>query len=235
MKGNVRVHATPPLMSNESLSRRRFLSSLTIVAGGIAAVSIMPGCAASADAGLDENGDELDVSEEDLKSCSKTSTTIGTNHGHTLTVSEADINAGVSKTYTLGGSHAHTVTLTAANFATLKSTGKLVTASSADLGHSHSVTVGCTGPTVVTGAPTLCKTSGPSAIIGANHGHTLAIRAADVAAAVAKSYSIAGGAGHDHVVNVSPANFKTLRTKGTLTIKSAIGAGHSHSVTLTCA
>ena len=70
-------------------------------------------------------------------------------------------------------------------------------------------------------------------VISANHGHSLVVSPADVAAGVAKTYSIQGAAGHDHLVTITAAQFARLGAGQTITIPSTNGAGHTHSVTVT--
>ena len=85
-------------------------------------------------------------------------------------------------------------------------------------------------------APAACGASG--AAIAGNHGHVLTIARADLDSMVAMSYSIAGGANHDHMVTFSPAQLQTLKTGGAVTVTSTIGDGglgaHSHNVTASC-
>jgi hypothetical protein len=71
-------------------------------------------------------------------------------------------------------------------------------------------------------------------VISANHGHTLVVSPADVAARVQKTYSIKGTSGHDHLVTITPAQFTTLGAGQAITVLSTNGAGHTHSVTVTC-
>ena len=71
--------------------------------------------------------------------------------------------------------------------------------------------------------------------ISANHGHTMTVTAAEVSAAVTKTYSIQGSAGHAHQVTVTAAQFRALGLGGTVTVASTTGAGHTHSVTVRCA
>jgi hypothetical protein len=73
------------------------------------------------------------------------------------------------------------------------------------------------------------------ATIGSNHGHSLVVPPADVAAAVGKTYSIKGGSGHDHLVTLSASHFATLAAGRSVTVGSSNVGGHTHSVTVTCA
>lgn len=71
-------------------------------------------------------------------------------------------------------------------------------------------------------------------VISANHGHSLLVSAADVAAGVAKTYSIAGSSSHDHTVTISAAQFATLAAGRAVTVTSSKDAGHTHTVKVTC-
>jgi hypothetical protein len=78
-----------------------------------------------------------------------------------------------------------------------------------------------------------CGASG--AAIAGNHGHSFTIPSADLDSMVDKSYSIAGTAGHDHTVVLTPANMVQLKANQTVTVTSSSGAGHDHVVTVSCA
>jgi hypothetical protein len=80
-----------------------------------------------------------------------------------------------------------------------------------------------------------CEAHPPSDTISANHGHTLTVTQADVAAGVLKMYSIMGTAAHDHTVSVTSNSFDTLKSGQSVTITSTTNADHSHSVTIVCA
>jgi hypothetical protein len=71
--------------------------------------------------------------------------------------------------------------------------------------------------------------------ISANHGHKLVVSSADVAAGVAKTYSIQGAASHDHEVTISATQFAQLALGGSITMVSTTTLGHTHNVTVTCA
>lgn len=77
-------------------------------------------------------------------------------------------------------------------------------------------------------------TCGPPAI-SANHGHSLVVAPADVAAGVAKTYSIQGSAGHDHQITLTPAQFSALSSGHKVTVVSTNDLGHTHTVTVSCA
>lgn len=71
-------------------------------------------------------------------------------------------------------------------------------------------------------------------VISANHGHSLVVSPADVAAGRAKTYSIQGASGHTHGITISAAQFAQLAAGQAIVVTSTIGAGHTHSVTVTC-
>jgi len=79
-----------------------------------------------------------------------------------------------------------------------------------------------------------CLDNGTSAAIEGNHGHTLSVSEEDVAAGVEKIYDIRGSSAHAHSVTVTAANFATLAGNNPVTVSSTSGAGHTHSVTVTC-
>lgn len=70
--------------------------------------------------------------------------------------------------------------------------------------------------------------------ITANHGHSLAVSAGDVAAGAEKSYSIQGSSGHPHTVVVTAAMFADLQQSKPVTVDSSEDADHMHTVTITC-
>jgi hypothetical protein len=76
--------------------------------------------------------------------------------------------------------------------------------------------------------------------ISSNHPggeHALTVAAADIAAAVDKTYSIKGASGHDHSVTVTAAHFATLQDGGAVADvpTEPDSTGHSHKVTISCA
>jgi hypothetical protein len=79
-----------------------------------------------------------------------------------------------------------------------------------------------------------CQSSSATAVIGSNHGHSLLVSAADVAAGVAKTYSIQGSATHDHEVTLSSVHFTNLKARKELTLQST-PTDHTHPVTVRCA
>lgn len=80
-----------------------------------------------------------------------------------------------------------------------------------------------------------CSANGTSTAISANHGHTLAVTAADVTAGTEKSYAIDGNSDHGHMVTLTADDFATLQDNDSITVTSTSGGGHTHSVTVSCA
>jgi len=79
-----------------------------------------------------------------------------------------------------------------------------------------------------------CIDNGTNSSIGGNHGHTLSVSAADVNAGIEKSYGIQGSATHNHQVTVTVPQFATLANNQSVVVTST-SAGHTHSVTISCA
>ncbi len=80
-----------------------------------------------------------------------------------------------------------------------------------------------------------CLENGTSTNIGSNHGHTLSVSKEDVTAGAEKTYSILGDSGHNHDVTITAADFTNLQQNQAITVTSSSGAGHTHSVTVSCA
>lgn len=99
--------------------------------------------------------------------------------------------------------------------------------------------IGCSSDDDVTPTPPAVSTgncnNGATGAIGTNHGHSLAVSAADVQAGVQKTYTIQGTSGHDHNITLSVANFTTLSTGTSVSVNSTAGGGHTHSVNVVCA
>ena len=96
----------------------------------------------------------------------------------------------------------------------------------------------------VTPVTSTCMTEGPVAQILDNHlpsggDHALDIPAADVVAAVEKTYDIRGdNVGHTHTVTVTAADFLSLQDGDSVALVSSnngpVGFGHEHNIELTC-
>jgi hypothetical protein len=79
-----------------------------------------------------------------------------------------------------------------------------------------------------------CVDNGTVGSISANHGHSITVSKADVAAGVEKQYDISGSADHDHSVTVSESDFASLKNNQQISVTSTSGGGHTHSVTVSC-
>ncbi|EAR01146.1 hypothetical protein [Maribacter sp. HTCC2170] len=80
-----------------------------------------------------------------------------------------------------------------------------------------------------------CLANGTSISIGSNHGHSLTVSKADVNAGVAKTYSIQGTSGHGHTINLTAANFTSLKANSSISITSTNDNDHTHAVQVSCA
>lgn len=89
-------------------------------------------------------------------------------------------------------------------------------------------------PTPGPGPNANCLDNGTNSSIGSNHGHTLSVSAADVNAGIEKTYGIQGSSTHNHQVTVTANHFATLAGNQSVSITST-AAGHTHSVTISCA
>lgn len=101
----------------------------------------------------------------------------------------------------------------------------------------------CDDEPLYPGAST-CTTVGPVVEILDNHlpsggDHALDVPAADVVAAVERTYDIRGdNVGHTHTVTLTETHFLTLQGGDPVTVQSSnngpVGFGHEHTVRLTC-
>lgn len=80
-----------------------------------------------------------------------------------------------------------------------------------------------------------CVQNGTAVEIASNHGHSLTVPKADVMAGAAMTYNIQGTATHPHTVTISTGAFAMLAANQTAMTVSSTDAGHSHSITITCA
>jgi len=90
------------------------------------------------------------------------------------------------------------------------------------------------GTATIDAPPPNCLANGTRAIIPYNHGHTLDIPAADIAAGTPRSYDITGGADHSHSVSVTAAEMATLAGNGSIQVMSTTGGGHAHTIDVRC-
>lgn len=81
-------------------------------------------------------------------------------------------------------------------------------------------------------AGVLCSSTGVS--ISSNHGHTLEVPLADVAAGTEKTYTLTDNGSHEHTVVVTAAQFAQLASGTEVTARSDVFGAHSHGVTITC-
>jgi uncharacterized protein YpmB len=209
-------------------TRRQLLRSVALFGGALISTRFITACAA--DANADEN---IGTESDELVTCKPT--VISANHGHALVVSPADVAAGVAKTYSIKGTsgHDHKLVVTAAQFAQLAKGGSLSIVSSTDAGHSHTVQVSCAASVVT--PPAKCANGAAASVITQNHGHSLKVAAADIVAGAAKTYSIKGTSGHNHTISVTAAQFAQLKSGTAVVTTSTNDAGHTHSVTVSCA
>lgn len=75
--------------------------------------------------------------------------------------------------------------------------------------------------------------------ISANHGHALAIPAADLDSTTNKTYSIRGAADHDHLITLTPAQLASMKSMNAVVVQSTIDTSalygtHLHDVTTNC-
>ncbi|HRC56626.1 MAG TPA: hypothetical protein PKU97_11925 [Kofleriaceae bacterium] len=80
-----------------------------------------------------------------------------------------------------------------------------------------------------------CAANGTVVSIDGNHGHTLTVAKADVAAAANKTYDITGTSPHMHSVTITAAQFATLASTGTIQVMSTNGGTHAHAISVVCA
>jgi hypothetical protein len=71
------------------------------------------------------------------------------------------------------------------------------------------------------------------ALISMNHGHALSVAPADIVAGVEMIYSVMGTATHTHYVQITAADFATLKAGGTVIKKSCNSS--DHEFVLSCA
>jgi hypothetical protein len=77
--------------------------------------------------------------------------------------------------------------------------------------------------------------SGCAATISDNHGHVLAIAAADLDSTSDKSYDIQGAASHSHTVTFSAAELAQLKAGNTVSVTSSMTLNHDHRIGERCA
>jgi hypothetical protein len=82
-----------------------------------------------------------------------------------------------------------------------------------------------------------CNANGTTVAIGTDHGHSLVVTKADIAAAASKTYDIRGSSGHTHSVTLTMAHFQALAANQIVMVQSTPGGidSHTHSVRVSCA
>lgn len=90
------------------------------------------------------------------------------------------------------------------------------------------------GSTPIDGPPPNCLANGTRTIIQSNHGHTLEVPMADVAAGAARTYDITGSGDHSHMVTISAAQMSMLAANSSIQVTSTSGAAHTHTINVNC-
>src|SRR5439155_13247433 len=72
----------------------------------------------------------------------------------------------------------------------------------------------------VDATPGNCLANGTRVSIGSNHGHVMAVSAAEVTAGASKTYDITGGATHGHNVTITASLFTMLQANTAVTATS---------------
>lgn len=82
-----------------------------------------------------------------------------------------------------------------------------------------------------------CLENGTNSSVGSSQGHThnLSVPKEDVAAGIAKTYTLSEAASHIHQVTISESQFATLRNNNSISAVSTSDNGHTHSVNVSCA
>jgi hypothetical protein len=224
-------------------TRRELLRSAGLFGGTLVLVRVLAAC------GVGGGGEQATGASDDaLVACKPP--VIGQNHGHKLVVSPADVAAGVEKTYSIQGAagHDHFVTITSAQFTQLGAGNTIEVMSTNTAGHMHTVTITCSAPLLpseeagadadvgadVDAGTAACANGAQATAISRNHGHSLTVPKADVAAAAPKTYSIQGTASHDHQVSLAAADFASLKAGQSITVMSSLAFSHVHTVTVDC-
>lgn len=84
-----------------------------------------------------------------------------------------------------------------------------------------------------------CESPEKISSVANNHGHTLIVSKADIAASTEKTYTIKGSANHTQYITISPNEFNMLKNNSTISVtSSASEAGidimHFHTVLVFC-
>jgi hypothetical protein len=82
--------------------------------------------------------------------------------------------------------------------------------------------------------PAPSASSGCAATISDNHGHVLAIAAADLNSTSDITYDIQGSAGHTHSVTFTAAQLAQLKAGSTVSVTSSMTLSHDHRIGELC-
>jgi hypothetical protein len=95
---------------------------------------------------------------------------------------------------------------------------------------------GCGGGGSYSAAPAPPPPAGGGCVasIAGNHGHVLAIAAADLNSAVDKTYDIHGTADHTHSVTFSAAQLAQLKAGMTVQVTTTVTLSHDHAISEGC-
>jgi len=96
-------------------------------------------------------------------------------------------------------------------------------------------TAGCGGGGGDSNPPAQPAGSGCAATISDNHGHTLAITAADLDSTSDITRDIQGSAGHTHSVTFTAAQMAQLKAGNTVSVTSSTTLAHDHRISEHCA
>ncbi len=76
--------------------------------------------------------------------------------------------------------------------------------------------------------------AGCSSMIADNHGHVLGLAPADLDALAERNYNILGAAGHNHVVTLSVAQLRLLKSGAAVSTTSSVAELHQHTIVIRC-
>ncbi len=97
-------------------------------------------------------------------------------------------------------------------------------------------TAGCGGGGGDSGNPPAPPAgTGCAATISDNHGHVLAIAAADLDSTTDKTYDIQGNADHSHNVTFSAAQLAQLKAGNSVSVTTTMTLAHDHRIGERCA
>ena len=89
------------------------------------------------------------------------------------------------------------------------------------------------GDAPIDAAPS-CLDHGAIAVIAGNHGHSMIVTAAEVAAPMDREYDLTGGADHTHTAVVTAAQYEALAATDPIHVTSSFDAGHAHEIAIRC-